>query len=434
MSRFTDALDAWHGSHADFDEFRDDKINTGEGAQVYGHGHYVGEAKGTGETYRDSVARKRGQAKGYYFDRDDAYGPIHLDRLLSQSHQYGAVSKPVDRMLLQVMGHNNLPSLMPAEQRSLMQILHQANDQYHDNGPTPESLLEHHQAMHEDVLEGQEFDPSDEEHVESKAFLDSYPRLKKWIDAVKEAVGGRLYELKLDLSEPHILDWEEQLQNQHPEVLDKLKAASSMDVAADNFKNMSAGDFYKSILSGVNGHGSPQAASKALLDAGIHGIRYLDQFSRGRLKPELWIDDKKVYNGGGGVPKDNDFEVHHLSPDDFWAVKEIASRSQYHGIDDVDKLRQHYQDYLVENYDNHNDPRPGDSNYAVRALKWLHENGHRLEMKPAQPTYNYVVLDPKLIRIVRKYDDRGNIVHDYTQAAGTELRPVDHDPFAEEKK
>jgi hypothetical protein len=52
-------LDVYHGSpHGPFRKFDASKIGTGEGAQVYGYGHYLGEARGTGETYRDTLAYK----------------------------------------------------------------------------------------------------------------------------------------------------------------------------------------------------------------------------------------------------------------------------------------------------------------------------------------------------------------------------------------
>jgi hypothetical protein len=53
-------LDVYHGSpHGPFRKFDPTKIGTGEGAQVYGYGHYLGEARGTGERYREVLAGKK---------------------------------------------------------------------------------------------------------------------------------------------------------------------------------------------------------------------------------------------------------------------------------------------------------------------------------------------------------------------------------------
>ena len=45
-------VEAYHGSRHDFEGFSNDAIGTGEGAQSFGYGHYVAEARGTAESYR----------------------------------------------------------------------------------------------------------------------------------------------------------------------------------------------------------------------------------------------------------------------------------------------------------------------------------------------------------------------------------------------
>ncbi len=47
---------AFHGSPHDFDRFSLDKIGTGEGAQAYGHGLYFAENEGVAKSYRDALA------------------------------------------------------------------------------------------------------------------------------------------------------------------------------------------------------------------------------------------------------------------------------------------------------------------------------------------------------------------------------------------
>jgi len=49
---------AYHGSPHDFDRFQMDKIGTGEGAQVYGHGMYFAENEDVARSYRDSLAQR----------------------------------------------------------------------------------------------------------------------------------------------------------------------------------------------------------------------------------------------------------------------------------------------------------------------------------------------------------------------------------------
>jgi len=59
-------MDVWHGTPHRFPptaknplgEFDPTKIGTGEGAQAYGIGHYLAEARGTGEEYRKALSTK----------------------------------------------------------------------------------------------------------------------------------------------------------------------------------------------------------------------------------------------------------------------------------------------------------------------------------------------------------------------------------------
>jgi hypothetical protein len=56
-TRIPDPIRAYHGSPHTFDEFRMDRIGTGEGAQAYGHGLYFAESPGVATTYRAPVER-----------------------------------------------------------------------------------------------------------------------------------------------------------------------------------------------------------------------------------------------------------------------------------------------------------------------------------------------------------------------------------------
>jgi len=58
---------AFHGSGADFDEFRLEMIGTGEGAQAYGYGLYFTDSEDIAKFYRDAMA-----------DRDAAFGVVPI--------------------------------------------------------------------------------------------------------------------------------------------------------------------------------------------------------------------------------------------------------------------------------------------------------------------------------------------------------------------
>ncbi len=47
----------WHGTPHNPDFFDNEKIGTGEGAQIYGHGHYIAENQATGQHYADTLSK-----------------------------------------------------------------------------------------------------------------------------------------------------------------------------------------------------------------------------------------------------------------------------------------------------------------------------------------------------------------------------------------
>lgn len=53
------ALKAFHGTPHDFDKFSLDKIGTGEGAQVFGHGLYFAERESTARWYKNTLGSKK---------------------------------------------------------------------------------------------------------------------------------------------------------------------------------------------------------------------------------------------------------------------------------------------------------------------------------------------------------------------------------------
>ena len=61
---------AFHGSGADFDEFRLEMIGTGEGAQAYGYGLYFTDSEDIAKFYRDTIST--GTAKIPYDSAEDA--------------------------------------------------------------------------------------------------------------------------------------------------------------------------------------------------------------------------------------------------------------------------------------------------------------------------------------------------------------------------
>jgi hypothetical protein len=59
-----DKLKLWHGSPHKFDKFEISHMGSGEGYQMAGPGHYLGEARGTGEHYANTLGRLRREMGG----------------------------------------------------------------------------------------------------------------------------------------------------------------------------------------------------------------------------------------------------------------------------------------------------------------------------------------------------------------------------------
>lgn len=64
-----EGIETYHGSPAEFTEFSNEKIGTGEGAQVISYGHYLAEEKAVGTEYRDKLAPS--MVDGELFDKNN---------------------------------------------------------------------------------------------------------------------------------------------------------------------------------------------------------------------------------------------------------------------------------------------------------------------------------------------------------------------------
>jgi hypothetical protein len=237
---------AYHGSPHDFDRFSLDKIGTGEGAQAYGHGLYFAEKEGVAKQYRDQLTNQANfkTADGGLWDAD---GLEHmnvrssarrgdLDAAIAKAEEIAASGSPV--------------SAMAARDLEKLKALKQAGG----ISPNP----------------------------------------------------GRMYEVNINADPEHFLDWDKPLAEQSEKVRAAVAGtgkapdpaalraraeasrARGLDSEADFFEGQA--NHFESLLgrSGAEGYnaayqkaGGADAARQALREAGIPGIRYLDQGSRG---------------------------------------------------------------------------------------------------------------------------------------------------------
>jgi RNA polymerase sigma factor (sigma-70 family) len=120
-------------------------------------------------------------------------------------------------------------------------------------------------------------------------------------ELLSDDFGGNLYTVDLNVETEDLIDWDKRLSEQSPKVQAALKAVQSdsllwKDTIAGKIGNPVGGALYKTLTAtwpdaefSRDGIDPKKKASEALLVAGIPGIRYLDGVSRGS-NSSIWQD------------------------------------------------------------------------------------------------------------------------------------------------
>ncbi len=201
--------------------FRLAKIGTGEGAQVYGWGLYFAEIAAVADTYRKGLTENE-----------------FIRKVQEVYNEYSTPEEAVEMM-------KAIP--LSEGQRELLKVL---EDESWWGFDYP------HQAVSAALREPENFDPSPE-------FLAALAKF------------GQLYTVELDVEPGDLLDWNKPLSEQSEKVQNfarTLKSRFNITVEIQH-----GNDLYEWTK---QAYGDAKAASKALLAAGIPGIRYLDGASR----------------------------------------------------------------------------------------------------------------------------------------------------------
>jgi hypothetical protein len=259
--RIAESFDAWHGSPHDFDRFDADKFGTGEGAQAYGHGLYFAENEKVARSYQRATSDKAFVNK--------------VAELYDEGHS-------PDDAWAEIM--DNWKDFTPAEQR-LMTAL-EKDDWLGFDYP--------HQAVSAALRDIKAFDVSPETAAAARAV-------------------GNMYRVKIAANHEHFLDWDKSIEEQSGHMRDALLNHPDPMIAGTFAKHgHDVGQAYTRIAvhlgnrsgqsfdSAIRGEGYAERqgmASKALADAGIPGIKYLDQGSRDRgagTRNFVVFDDKHI--------------------------------------------------------------------------------------------------------------------------------------------
>jgi hypothetical protein len=231
-------MDVWHGSpHGPFTKFDSSKIGSGEGAQAYSYGHYLGEARGTGEGYRDTLAYKA-------FDLQPEAQKLGLNLSAGTRGEFirqTRADKPPEVLARQLQNANIAARDLPQD------------------------------------------------------------KLAELFRSYKEKGGGYLYKVDLpDEAIAKMIDWEKPLSQQPQNVQDALKGIESNlpEIPDFNLRKWMDADplastWYNTVVRDLGVE--PQQLSGLLQQRGVVGTRYLDNISSN--KKQNWTVNIPEFGG-----------------------------------------------------------------------------------------------------------------------------------------
>lgn len=209
----------WHGSHADFDAFDLSRIGTGEGNQAFGHGGYFAGNESVARTY---------VAGGRNVDWTDAR-QVAAKTLDDYGGNVEAAKEELERAARPwEPGTRRIPADRQEAARGAIKLLEEGAEL-----PAPK--------------------------------------------------GGVLYKVRILADQEHMLDWDRPI-NEQSEYVQKAMAPILKEFGLDQEDlNHLAGTHIHNRMSErlADGASSSPEVSARLRDAGIPGIRYFDQISRG---------------------------------------------------------------------------------------------------------------------------------------------------------
>ncbi len=225
-------IKAYHGSPHDFERFDMSKIGTGEGAQVYGHGLYFAENPAVAAEYKKALTKWSGAVEiqtpsraGFLDDSPSTFERFFAARF--REHQ-GDLTATKDALMQDLRAHPGDKTIQAAI----------------DFANTKDAQFN-----------------------------------------IRDHAPGKTYEVSINADPEHFLDWDKPLSEQSDAV---KKAVSSLlpnepdlhEMYGSTVADLLRGTEYDPQI-GPRAANSPEYATEALRAAGIKGIRYKDQGSRG---------------------------------------------------------------------------------------------------------------------------------------------------------
>ena len=257
----------WHGSPHDHNKFDSAYIDTGEGAQAFGWGHYFSDLKTIAEWYRDRLQNK--QVKLLVDGKDVTE--------LARVRESRAIGILLDELKYPNMGTKN--GLSEDQIKAIIDkvILEQ----------TPRSG---------------ENDPN---------WIKSQEKVRDYLTELKtkklEIGRGKLYEVDLAPSQDEYLDWDKPMLEQSSVVKAAINRNQSKDpnsffwrdhLLSTKERNITGGEFYKEIAGSFedsyNQAPNDEAVSNYLHSIGIRGIRYKAEQGQSEANNYVVFNDADV--------------------------------------------------------------------------------------------------------------------------------------------
>jgi hypothetical protein len=314
----TKGITAYHGSPHDFDKFDTTKIGTGEGAQAYGHGLYFAEAEGVAKQYRDVLSTPT---------KPEGMPDVVFGGLRSGDFSKLAEMPPAARKTFAAKEMADAEAELKAASSSQSGI---------DMMRVPELRR----------------------RVEAYKWLAENPETSL-------SPPGRLYEVRINADPESFLDWDKPFKQQSPAVQEALGKLGDFS----KWRGAEAGEPADLIWNKLRNARGEADTSAALKDAGIPGIKYLDQGSRA---PKTLFDGKPIAKGG--TP-----EALAAEKIDLYDTADAALASLEKDI-----------------------ARGGYGSQMARDAAELLRSGRVAKHQP-EGTRNYVVFDADKIEILKKY-------------------------------
>ncbi|WP_297923597.1 hypothetical protein, partial [uncultured Agitococcus sp.] len=258
------SIKAYHGSPANFDRFMREFVNSGEGAQAFGWGHYLAGRKALADWYRSVLSNDAARTQ-FIFRKDGQR--IKLSNLYKAPNFASPVSEE---------------TLVKVFKEYLLGEYNRRTDTWEaDENPRYDAL----EKINKDILEYTEDTSGYVELNAVKQILEQY-KAKKFSaqrTSTSHKGTGQLYEVDIAAKEESFIDWFAKFDNLPTTEQEALLAIFKK---FDTYRNLdtegkTVGQLYQQVTR-YSRDGLPKELSLALKELGYSGIKFLDQESRSR--------------------------------------------------------------------------------------------------------------------------------------------------------